>query len=83
MADINKYLPIKYADERQSDHTDEQFLYSTRKKAFGDFKKELWHLPGPNHDRIMEELENRFSLTFRKLNVTNTIDLVKRYVVDS
>src|SRR5207237_9402814 len=32
------------ADERKPDQTDEQFVYTTRKKAIGPFKRELWDL---------------------------------------
>ncbi len=78
---LNVRLDAKYSDERKSGETEEQFLYKTRKKAFGDFKKELWHLPEPNHSQLMRELEDRFSLIFHKLNVINTGDLVKKYVV--
>ena len=83
LAAIHKHLNAQYKEERKSGETEEQFLYTTRKKAFGDFKKELWHLPEPNHRGIMKELEDRFSLIFRKLNVINTKDLVHRYVTDA
>ena len=33
------------ADERKDGETDEQFLYKTRKKAIGPFKRQLWTLP--------------------------------------
>lgn len=78
---IYKHIDTKYKDEKKSGETEEQFIYKTRKKAFGDFKKELWHLPEASHRKIMKELEDRFSLIFRKLNVINTIDLVNKYVV--
>jgi len=78
---IYKHIDTKYKDEKKSGETEEQFIYKTRKKAFGDFKKELWHLPEASHREIMKELEDRFSLIFRKLNVINTIDLVNKYVV--
>ena len=77
---IHKHLDARYPDERKAGETEEQFLYKARKRAFGDFKKELWHLPEPNHRRIMAELESRFSLIFRKLNVLKTRDLVAKYV---
>ena len=77
---IYKHIDTKYKDEKKSGETEEQFIYKTRKKAFGDFKKELWHLPEANHREIMKELEDRFSLIFRKLNVINTRDLVNKYV---
>ncbi len=79
--DINRHLSNKYSNERKQGQTDEQFLYKTRKKAFGDFKKEIWGLPESNLSAIREELETRFSLLFQKLNVTGTRDLVSRFVV--
>ena len=77
---INDILVEKYATERKSGETDEQFLYKTRKKAFGDFKKEMWSLPESTLIAIGVELEDRFSLLFQKLNVVNTTGLVKKYV---
>lgn len=77
---INSSLIQKYTAERKTGETDEQFLYKTRKKAFGDFKKEMWDLPESALVSIGAELEDRFSLLFRKLNVINTMGLVKKYV---
>jgi fructose/tagatose bisphosphate aldolase len=77
---INDGLIEKYAAERKAGETDEQFLYKTRKKAFGDFKKEMWGLPESTLTAIGSELEERFTLLFNKLNVTDTVSLVKKYV---
>jgi fructose/tagatose bisphosphate aldolase len=74
------YLDEKCKDERKSGDTDEQFHYNTRKKAFGEFKKELWTLPEKNLQTIMKELEDRFSLIFHKLNVVNSDKLVNKYI---
>ena len=78
---INRHLLEQYRDERKPSDTDDQFLYKTRKKAFGDFKKEMWSLPADNLKGIAETLEERFALLFQKLNVVNTVELVKKYVV--
>jgi fructose/tagatose bisphosphate aldolase len=76
--EISSHLWEKYSSERKQGETEEQFLYKTRKKAFGDFKKEMWSLPGENLVGIMDALEERFSLIFRKLNVVNTgLDLAE------
>jgi fructose/tagatose bisphosphate aldolase len=83
LAAINRHLDTKYPQERKTGETEEQFIYKTRKRAFGDFKKELWHLPESNLRALMTELENRFSLIFRKLNVVNTVKLVQKYVSSS
>ena len=78
--EIYEHLAVKYDDERKEGETVEQFQYKTRKKAFGDYKKELWGLPEATLSKIMSELENRFSLMFHKLNAVNTTDLVAKYV---
>ncbi len=80
--EIYRHLLDNYIDERKQGDTEEQFLYKTRKKAFGDFKKEMWNLPEENLKEIGEMLENRFSLLFQKLNVVGTVDLVGKFVVD-
>ncbi|OGO20388.1 MAG: aldolase [Chloroflexi bacterium RBG_16_50_9] len=80
---IYQHLGVQYNDERKSGETEEQFIYKTRKKAFGDFKKEMWHLPERNMSEIIQELEDRFSLIFRKLNVINTAELVNKYIMHS
>mgnify|MGYP000173800859 CR=1 FL=1 len=81
LKEIRRHLLEKYSTERKESDSEEQFIYKTRKKAFGDFKKEMWALPEQSIARIREALEARFSLLFHKLNVTNTVDLVDRFVV--
>src|SRR4029077_20671886 len=44
-AEIDAWLREHTADERKPDQTEEQFLYTTRKKAIGPFKRRLWDLP--------------------------------------
>ena len=80
LTSIYDYLKNKHSDEKQPSDTEEQFLYKTRKKAFGPFKKEIWHLPEESRLEIMGALESRFSYLFRCLNVTDTVELVSKYV---
>lgn len=81
--EIYHHLSARYSNERKPGETEEQFLYKTRKRAFGDFKKVMWHMPETNLRQITEALEGRFSLIFHKLNVVNTVNLVNRFVVMS
>ena len=78
---IYRHLADRYSDERKSGETDEQFVYKARKKAFGDFKKEMWSLPEETLRGLRETLENRFSLLFQRLNVVKTTDLIRKFVV--
>jgi fructose/tagatose bisphosphate aldolase len=77
------HLAEKHADERKSGESDEQFYYKTRKRAWGPFKKETWSIPVKDMQAIREELEAEFSMMFQKLNVTNTVDLVNKYVPEN
>ena len=77
---IAGYLVNHYSEEMKKGETREQFLYKTRKRAFGDFKREIWDLPEESVKAIGEALESRFSLLFRELNVVNTVDLVGKFV---
>jgi len=70
-------LKEKYSSDRETDETDAQFIYRNRKRAFGDFKELLWNLPPDAMEKIELELEERFALLYNKLNVTNTLDIIK------
>ncbi len=61
-------------DEWQAGWTKEQFIYKTRKKAFGPFKQQLWELPEQEKQPLLKQLEQQFRLLFEKLNVLNTQD---------
>lgn len=78
--EIYKHLRVKFADEKKEGMTDEQFIYKTRKKGFGEFKTPLWNLPEEIKSGIGKELEARMDFLFEKLNVKNTREHVARTV---
>ncbi|MDQ3411149.1 MAG: class II fructose-bisphosphate aldolase [Chloroflexota bacterium] len=78
--DIYAHLAANHQDERKPDQTDAQFYYTTRKRGFGPFKRQLWDLPDETKGAIMAELEPTFSLMMRELGVANTAGLVDRVI---
>jgi len=78
--EIYRYIKTDLISEKKDSDTEEQFIYKTRKKGFGPFKKELWHLPEETLRVIGLELESQFAFLFARLNVNNTTDIVKQYV---
>ena len=68
------------ADERKSGETDEQFVYKTRKKAIGPFKKRMWDLPAEAKQPILDAIEKKFEFLMEKLGVFDTRDLVGKYI---
>jgi fructose/tagatose bisphosphate aldolase len=78
---IYRYIKTELIGEKKDADTEEQFIYKTRKKGLGAFKKELWELPEEIRRAIGQELENQFTFLFEKLNVKNTSDVVKKYIL--
>jgi fructose-bisphosphate aldolase class II len=78
--EIYDWLRQNAKDERKPSDTDEQFFYKTRKKALGPFKKRFWDLPAEVKARLARAYEDKFSFLFTQLAVTNTRDIVDRYV---
>jgi fructose/tagatose bisphosphate aldolase len=79
-AEMMAWCVANCADERKDGETDEQFLYKTRKKAIGPFKRELWTLPGPAQEEIGANLRARFGLLFDALGVAGTRADIERFV---
>ncbi|HAM51668.1 MAG TPA: aldolase [Nitrospiraceae bacterium] len=79
-AEMYSFIKQEYAKDRKEGQTEEQFIYSTRKKAFGPTKKRWWDLPARVKEPLMKELEGKFALLFEKLKVSNTADIVKNTV---
>ncbi|MBI4394350.1 MAG: class II fructose-bisphosphate aldolase [Euryarchaeota archaeon] len=78
---IRAWVTSDLAAEKKEKDSQEQFIYKTRKKAFGRFKKELWGLEDPSRSAIMDDMEARFTLLFKKLGVEDTQGLANRYAM--
>jgi fructose/tagatose bisphosphate aldolase len=77
---IRQFCFDQCADERKSGETDEQFVYKTRKKAIGPFKRRMWELDAATKGPIIEAIEKKFEFLLEKLAVYDTRDLVDRYI---
>lgn len=66
------------ADERKAGQTDQQFVYTTRKKAIGPFKRQLWDLE--SRDEILAAQRRKISYLFTELGVNDSHAMVERYV---
>jgi fructose/tagatose bisphosphate aldolase len=67
------------AGERKASDTDEQFLYKTRKKALGGWKRELWGMPAAAREEIGRSLEAKFRFLLAKLSAGGTRALAERH----
>jgi fructose/tagatose bisphosphate aldolase len=66
------------AEERKDGQTDQQFVYTTRKKAIGPFKRQLWDLE--TKDEILAAQRRKVSYLFTELGVNDSLAMVDRYV---
>lgn len=66
--------------ERKEGWSDEQFVYKTRKKAIGPFKKVLWGLSEEEKGPVRVRLSEQLAFLFGTLRVFDTADTVRRYV---
>jgi len=79
-AEMLDWCVANCAGERKEGETDEQFLYKTRKKAIGPFKRQLWTLPADAAAAIAGNLREKFGLLFDELGIVGTLELVDRFV---
>jgi fructose/tagatose bisphosphate aldolase len=66
------------ADERKPDQTEQQFIYTSRKKTIGPFKRQLWDLA--TKDEILAAQRAKIDFLFRELGVDGGRAIVDRYI---
>ena len=66
--------------EKKQSETDEQFVYKTRKKTLGPFKRQMWELPEDIRNAISHDLQTKFEFLFSKLGVFGTREIVARHI---
>ena len=79
-AQMYAWIEANLSGERKEGLTYEQFIYKTRKKAFGPFKKAWWDLPAETKDGISAQLQDKFEFLFDQLGVRDSKGLVDKYL---
>ncbi|CAN5624379.1 class II fructose-bisphosphate aldolase [soil metagenome] len=77
-AEIEGWCFANAADERKESESDDVFLYKTRKKALGPYKRQLWELP--MKDQILADQQAKFRYLFEQLGVAGSKEMVARHV---
>ena len=76
--EIYIHLRKKFASEKKETDTDEQFIYKTRKKGFGEFKSKFWELSNEIRTEIGSHLQKKVEHLFTQLKVKDTLEVTKR-----
>jgi hypothetical protein len=77
---IYTWIKENLSSEKKEGQTESQFIYKTRKKALGPFKKDIINIPAGAKEKIVSEVEKEFRFLFEKLNVKDTKDIVSKYI---
>jgi len=74
-AEIEAWCFANASDERKDGMTDTQFVYTTRKKAIGPFKRRIWSLS--TKGQILASQAEKLAFLFDQLKMTGTTDLLR------
>lgn len=74
------YVRENYQNQWKEGKTEDQFLYSNRKRAIGPFKQQWWDLDEARQQKIGAALQEEFEFLFEKLNVKGTRDVARETV---
>ncbi|HSL33759.1 MAG TPA: class II fructose-bisphosphate aldolase [Candidatus Limnocylindrales bacterium] len=77
-SEIEAWCYEKALDERKDGQTDQQFVYTTRKKAIGPFKRQLWDLEAK--DEILAAQHRKIAFLFTELGVNGSMEMVDGYI---
>lgn len=77
---VYAWIKKELAAEWKEGLTEDQFIYKTRKKGFGPFKKEFLDLRPEILVQITSKLEETFDFLFHQLNVLNSKALIEKYI---
>ncbi|HOX54438.1 MAG TPA: class II fructose-bisphosphate aldolase [Candidatus Omnitrophota bacterium] len=74
------WINANLQSEKKSDQTEEQFIYSARKKALGPFKKDIMGLAADVRTAIAKEVEAKFDFLFKQLKNVNNRELIDKFI---
>jgi fructose/tagatose bisphosphate aldolase len=78
--EVNEWVKAEAKEEWKKGDSEEQFLYKSRKKAIGPFKRRFWDLSAETRAAIGADLEKTFAFLFEQLRVKGTRAVTDKHV---
>ncbi len=78
--EMYNWIKKNCAKEQKEGQTEDQFIYKTRKKALGPFKKKIMELSEEIKEGIAREIEAKFDFLFKQLKVNDTKKIVDDFI---
>ncbi len=76
------YVREKLSNEWAKGDTEEQFIYKTRKKIWGPFKKQVWTLPEETREAVRAQLMEKLDFLYEQLGVIDSRALIAKHVAN-
>lgn len=80
VSEMDTWIEENLSEERSSDMTRAQFIYKSRKKAFGPFKEVLWDMTEEEKRPILEGLKKQIASIMKALHTSGSREVVDRFV---
>jgi fructose-bisphosphate aldolase, class II len=78
LTQIEAWCVANCAEERKPGEADDVFIYKTRKKALGPYKRQLWELP--TKTEILADQQKKLRFLYEQLGVAGSKEMVARYI---
>ncbi len=78
--EIYAWISANLQGERKATDSEEQFIYKTRKKALGPFKRKFWDLDAGTKATLARVYDQKFGFLFEQLAIGDTAPMVAKYV---
>jgi hypothetical protein len=78
LREIEQWCIDNCAGERKAGEADDVFIYKTRKKALGPYKRQLWELA--TKDEILASQQEKMRFLFEQLRVGGSKAMIERYI---
>jgi fructose/tagatose bisphosphate aldolase len=78
LTEIEGWCRTNALDERKPDEAEDVFLYKTRKKALGPYKRQLWELP--TKTEILADQQAKLRFLYEQLGIAGSKEMVARYI---
>ena len=78
LAEIEGWCNANCSDERKDGEAEDVFLYKTRKKALGPYKRQMWELS--TKDEILADQHKKLRYLYEQLGIAGSMEMVARYI---
>jgi len=81
--EMYKWLDTNCQADKKDGMTQEQFYYKARKRAIGQFKREMWSFTDNTKSALMGDIAQKLDMLFTKLGISGKKDIVDKFITST